>query len=130
MEKNAAKNSVPASQMANGAEMGETGTFKSSPVNAGVSPCIIAITLPMGVCPECAAVRSKKEYTLRADGTETGMSNLKMVIHHKIKKVLFGNRLTATARIKRMNKISTAPEMLICSKLICVTSLEFPNDLL
>ena len=50
---------------------------------------------------------------LKGNGIENGRSNRRAAIIHKTKKVVFGKRWIANARITTMNKINAPPATLI-----------------
>ena len=60
---------------------------------------------------------------------ENGSNSRMTTIPQSTKKVFFGKRLIAKARITMIAKIITAPAKLICNRLIYTTSLQVADDL-
>ena len=74
-------------------------------------------TVWMACCLGCS-----REYTLHADGTDTGTNSRSRTTAHKIRKVVLGRRSINSARRITIAAIITAAEMLIVRRSILVTS--------
>lgn len=74
--------------------------------------------------------RSINEYTLNIDGMENGINSRKSTRFHKTRNVFLGSRLTAAARIIATARMKIPPDMLICRKLILITSFQTADNLL
>src|SRR5699024_1500455 len=64
----------------------------------------------------------------RGEGREKGSSSRARATPQRTRKVRFGSRSRARARMTVMARIMIAPAALICNKLISNTSLQFPDD--
>ena len=66
---------------------------------------------------------------LMLEGREKGISKRTSAAYQSTKKVFFGTRSIAKARMTMMAKIIMAPETLICNKLMPRTSFQIADDL-